>query len=115
MKLIVDDEGTSNNRRRRLKKTKMIKPNSKKDWNGEKQIARKGFHSDMIRDDLSELDRDCHEEKCMIEPEDDVKSLQCLYFANMREIILCLLDVCKAMLDKKLQGEKPDVIVINFE
>ncbi|GKF21834.1 hypothetical protein Tco_0070472, partial [Tanacetum coccineum] len=119
---------------------------TKKTGKRRKQIARKGLHTDLDKDDskdsdkvskkddstsdydLTELYRIMMRKHSINEPEDEFEKVLWEYMKNMFEeplstdSIWSLLDVymlierkyplsakvCKAMLDKKLQGGKPD-------
>ncbi|GJT14031.1 copia protein [Tanacetum coccineum] len=111
---------------------------TKKTGKRRKQIARKGLHSeqsdegfesvdtmlkDITRDDLTELYRIVMNRYGMNGPEDELEKLEILYLPaefidiNLESSDIYMLterkypltaEVCKAMLDKKLQGGKPD-------
>ncbi|GJU75494.1 hypothetical protein Tco_1272564 [Tanacetum coccineum] len=69
---------------------------------------------DITRDDLTELYRIVMNRYGMDGPEDELEKVHCLnlessdiYMLTERKYPLTA-EVCKAMLDKKLQGGKPD-------
>ncbi|GJW41024.1 putative ribonuclease H-like domain-containing protein [Tanacetum coccineum] len=134
-KLKFDDESTQPTVEVRLKKTKYNKAN-KKTGKRRKQIARKGLHTDLDKDDSEDSDeaskkdnstsgtkisinlivRENGTDKVYISfgamltdiSRDDLIEL---YRIGMRKHVRMypyICEVCKAMLDKKLQGGKPN-------
>ncbi|GJX27692.1 hypothetical protein Tco_0235771 [Tanacetum coccineum] len=130
-KLKFDDEGTQPTEGK-IEEDKDDKP-TKKTRKRRKQIARKGFHTYHDKDESEDSDEANekddstlgvgHEETCMNEPEDVFEKV---LWETLKNIVHCLnlesadvymlierkyplsAEVCKAMLDKKLQGGKPD-------
>ncbi|GKA38681.1 ribonuclease H-like domain-containing protein [Tanacetum coccineum] len=70
---------------------------TKKTGKRRKQIARKGLHSDKTNEDESKDSKD----------DDPISESSDIYMLTKRKYPLTA-EVCKAMLDKKLQGGKPD-------
>ncbi|GJR41180.1 hypothetical protein Tco_1216864 [Tanacetum coccineum] len=108
---------------------------TKKSGKRRKQIARKGLHTDLdkndsensdevseqddfVSDDLTELYRIVMNRYGMDGPEDELeKVFWKVHYLNLESIDIYMLiertyplsvEICKAMLDKKLQGGKPD-------
>ncbi|GKE88276.1 hypothetical protein Tco_1565751, partial [Tanacetum coccineum] len=70
-------------------------------------ISFRAMLTDISRDDLTELYRIVMKKHGMNEPEDEFEKSADVYMLIERKYPLSA-EVCKAMLDKKLQGGKPD-------
>ncbi|GJU99076.1 hypothetical protein Tco_1328347 [Tanacetum coccineum] len=107
------------NQQEKVEENKDDKP-TKKTGKRRKQIARKGLHTDLDKDDSEDSDEASEKDdstsgiKIPINHVPVAIKVHCL---NLESVDIYMLierkyplsaEVCKAMLDKKLQGGKPD-------
>ncbi|GKC38519.1 hypothetical protein Tco_1050903, partial [Tanacetum coccineum] len=90
---------TKTSKRLKSDEAKDNKP-TKKTGKRRKQIARKGLHTNLDKDDSEDSDEACRVHCLNLESVDIYMLIEIKYPLSA--------EVCKAMLDKQLQGGKPD-------